>query len=269
MHSIKDFFWRLKEFVKNHFNLYLERKAHHLEKELAQNSNILFTQVKSGTTYFQNFFAAVNYFKFNFTGDFDLLCPEKYGAFRISRSNYKNIKKIVTSSNKKYNNSMPYLIITHHRERLPEKFSDKTKIVMTTRNKLDWVDSALDFKFIRRKKTISRKTAINLLLKRYKETNLHQKNIKKEHDKAVIVNYENLFNDEEIIKIFQFLKIEINLELVNKVKKIISKEKIKEVEKKKGSALVGSKKLDSFFNDKKNKSDLTESEIKIILDYKD
>ena len=164
---------------------------------------------------------------------------------------------------------MPFLIITHNRERLPEKFSDKTKIVMTTRNKLDWVDSALDFKFIRRKKTISRKTAINLLLKRYKETNLHQNNIKKEHNKALIVDFENLFNDEEIIKIFQFLEIEINLDLVNKVKKIISKERIKEVEKKKGSALVGSNKLDTFFNNKKNKSNLTESEIKVILDYKD
>lgn len=269
MHFIKDFFWRVKEFFKNYFNLYRDRKAHSLQKELAQNSNVLFTQVKSGTTYFKNFFAAVNYFKFNFSGDFDLLCPEKYGAFRISRSNYKNIKKIITSCNKKYNNSMPFLIITHNRERLPEKFSDKTKIVMTTRNKLDWVDSALDFKFIRRKKTISRKTAINLLLKRYKETNLHQNNIKKEHNKALIVDFENLFNDEEIIKIFQFLEIEINLDLVNKVKKIISKERIKEVEKKKGSALVGSNKLDTFFNNKKNKSNLTESEIKVILDYKD
>ena len=223
--------------------------------------------MKSGTTYLKNFFAAINYIKFNFKGELDLFCTEKYGAFRVSRSNYKNIQKIIILSNKKFNNSMPFLFITHSRERLPEKFGNKTKIVMTTRNKLDWVDSALDFKFVRRKKSISRETAINLLLKRYKKTNNDQLNIKKEYDKSIIINYENLFDDEEIIKIFKFLEIDINLELVNKVKKMISKKKIIEAEKKKGRALIGSTTLKSMFNDNINKSNLTDSEIKKILDY--
>lgn len=211
--------------------------------------------MKSGTTYLKNFFAAINYIKFNFKGELDLFCTEKYGAFRVSRSNYKNIQKIIILSNKKFNNSMPFLFVTHSRERLPEKFGNKTKIVMTTRNKLDWVDSALDFKFARRKKSISRETAINLLLKRYKKTNNDQLNIKKEYDKSII------------IKIFKFLEIDINLELVNKVKKMISKKKIIEAEKKKGRALVGSTTLKSMFNDNINRSNLTDSEIKKILDY--
>lgn len=211
--------------------------------------------MKSGTTYLKNFFAAINYIKFNFKGELDLFCTEKYGAFRVSRSNYKNIQKIIILSNKKFNNSMPFLFVTHSRERLPEKFGNKTKIVMTTRNKLDWVDSALDFKFARRKKSISRETAINLLLKRYKKTNNDQLNIKKEYDKSII------------IKIFKFLEIDINLELVNKVKKMISKKKIIEAEKKKGRSLVGSTTLKSMFNDNINRSNLTDSEIKKILDY--
>ena len=63
------------------------------------------------------------------------------------------------------------------------------------------------------------------------------------------------------------IEIDINLELVNKVKKMISKKKIIEAEKKKGRALVGSTTLKSMFNDNINRSNLTDSEIKKILDY--
>ena len=267
MFFLKDFFWRIKEFIKNKINSYLDRNAYSLQREWSQNSNILFTQMKSGTTYLKNFFAALNYIKFDFKGEFDLFCPEKYGVFRFTRHNYLQLQNIRMQLNKRFNYSMPFLFITHHREKLPKVLKDKTKIIMTTRNIVDWVDSALDFKFVRRKKLISRDQAIKLLLKRYKKTHNDQMNIKKTYDQSIIVDFENLFDDKEIIKIFKFLNIEIDLILVNKVKKLISKEEIIKAEKKMGKALIGSNSLNSFFNDKKNKSKLTNLEIKKILNY--
>lgn len=38
---LKDFLLRIKEFFKNQINLYLDQKAHALQKEWSQNSNIL------------------------------------------------------------------------------------------------------------------------------------------------------------------------------------------------------------------------------------
>ena len=264
---LKDAFWRIKEFIKNKINSCLDRNAYSLQRGWSQNSNILFSQMKSGTTYLKNFFAEYNYIKFDFKGEFDLFCPEKFGVFSLTRDNFLQLQNIRMQLNKKFNYSMPFLFITHHRERLPKVLKDKTKIIMTTRNIVDWVDSALDFKFVRRKKLISREQAINLLIKRYKKTHNDQINIKKIHHQSIIVDFENLFDDKEIIKIFKFLNFEIDLVLVTKIKKLISKEKIIEAEKKMGRALIGSKYLNSFFNDKKNKSKLTDLEIKKILNY--
>jgi hypothetical protein len=58
---LKDFFWRIKEFIRNKINSYLDRNTHSLQQEWFQNSIILFTQMKSGTTYLKNFFAALNH----------------------------------------------------------------------------------------------------------------------------------------------------------------------------------------------------------------
>ena len=266
-----NFFWRSKEFIKTKLNKLIDKKMHQQQRQWMQGSNILFTQIKSGTTFFTNFFAATNYLRFNFKDEFDLTQPEKYGAFRITRSNYKNIEKKIKNFNENFSSSMPFLFVSHHRQLIPKILDSKTKVIMTTREKIDWIDSALDFKFVKREKKLSRKMAIDLLLKRYKNTDLDQKNLQIDHKQSIILNYENLFNNKEIIDAFQFLGINLNQDTVEKIKNMISKEKIKEAEEKLGYAIVAGKdfKPKSFINEKEvNKSNFTLDEIQYIKDHK-
>ena len=269
--NLLDFIFRSKELFKSLFHNLLDKRVHDSQKKWMQNSNILFTQIKSGTTFLTNFFAAFNYLQFNFKGEFDLSKPEKYGAFRITRSNFKDIKDNIENFNKRFNNSMQFLFVTHHRQHMPENFYPKTKIIMTSREKIDWIDSALDFKYTKRNKKLSRKKAINLLLKRYKNTDNEQKLIKKNYRPSILLMYPYYINDHELINTFQFLGINLNLDKVKKIKKMISKEKIKEVEKKLGHTLIAGKFLKdlSFINEKENnKSNLTYDEIYYIKNYK-
>lgn len=269
--NLVDFIFRSKEFLKSLFHNLLDRKIHNTQKKWMQNSNILFTQIKSGTTFLTNFFAAYNYLQFNFKGEFDLSKPEKYGAFRITRSNFKDIKNNIEDFNKRFNNSMQFLFVTHHRQNTPKNFYPETKIIMTSREKVDWLDSALDFKYTKRNKKLSRKKAINLLLKRYKNVDIDQKLIQKNHEASILLMYPYLMNDQELINTFQFLGINLNLDKVKKIKKMISKEKIKEVEKKLGHTLIAGKFLKdlSFISENQhNKSNLTTEEINYAKNYK-
>lgn len=268
--NLVDFVFRSKEFFKSLFHNLLDRKIHNTQKKWMQNSNILFTQIKSGTTFLTNFFAAYNYLQYNFKGEFDLSKPEKYGAFRITRSNFKDIKNNIDDFNKRFNNSMQFLFVTHHRQHMPDNFYPKTKIIMTSREKVDWLDSALDFKYTKRDKKLSRKKAINLLLKRFKNTDIDQKLIQKNHRLSITLTYPCLINDQDLINAFHFLGIKLNLDQLKKIKKMISKEKIKKVEKEIGHTLIAGKflKNSSFISENNNnKSNLTIEEINYIKNY--
>ena len=252
---MKNFFWRAKEFIKSKIHNSIDKEMLDQQQKWMQSSNILFTQIKSGTTFLTNFFAANNYLTFDFEDEFDLTQPEKYGAFNITRSNYKKVKEIITIFKEKYDNNIPLLFVTHHREHLPKILNAETNIIMTTRERVDWLDSALDFKFVKREKKITRKMAIDLLLKRYKNTDFDQKILNKDHNKSIILRYEKLFNDQELIRVFQFLKININVNKIKKIKKMVSIDQIKNAEKKLGYPLIAGKdfKGKSFINEKKKK----------------
>lgn len=209
---------------------------------LSNNSIWIYSLMKSGTTYTALFLS--NYFNYLYGDkrgvDFDRMNKEYCVHSLEGKLKPEMLQKMLNENlffNNKFNDYNG-LFTTH----VPIKGDLWNKNISLYRNPLDFIISSYFFHYINRGQEISHpREIIKEKIKNFSKTIISQKAIKKKYSNKVYrLSYEELMKKPEqtFTKMINFLELESDLNAIAFAMEYSSKKKVKEMEKKRGEAIV-------------------------------
>jgi hypothetical protein len=194
-------FYRAKESGEDiRFRCFLE-SSQIVRSALAENNIWLFSQMKSGTTFFCN---AIAFYNAACDGiehdDFDDLA--RYGVLRAGRSGHVVEKNRISEAVQFIRNGKSKKLLVHSHNDLSV---NDCLYVLLTRNPFDICVSSYFYHYKYRNINISFEEAVRKILKSYQSTYRAQQKILEQKDQTLAINYESLVeNPKKVISEFIF-----------------------------------------------------------------
>lgn len=200
---------------------------------LADRNGLIFSQIKSGTTYLCHILAFYNALRSGENCDFDEIA--RHGVLRTPILDGKKLCDIVAfkSSNPGY----MHFVQTHYMLDTAPGLQ-----VLLTRNVLDYCVSALHWKYWSRptRKTVNVEVALDTIVNRYIQTNRWQGACLRRSDNNIVVDYDDLVQApyEQSSKIIQSAFGLVDTDLLRQAIKCSQPDRLVAFEKNKGRPVV-------------------------------